>query len=937
MFQSRFLVLAAVAGAAGCAAAALPDKPVLKKSYELPQTDFTPKLKSGLRVLVQEDHSAPVVTVVAAYGVGSTSDPKGVEGLAHFVEHLAFRTKFQDGEPIWEHLKRMGANFNAFTTWDWTVYHSSAHKDSLEQLMQIEAWRLFKMMEGVTPEVFKTEREVVRNERRLGNETVGTRTFDKLAEAMFPPGHSLSRSIIGTHESLLAATLEHAKEFSKKYYRPDNCTIVIAGDVDGKEVQRLIGTWPADVLFGPEGPEGKAVERKKAIAETPLPPVPPPVNRALQREKGPVPQPQLYLAWSAPGAHRRNDALLQFVASRLDLALSLGIEQSEDDDIENIGAGVEGLNDASMIYVVASLKPGADPEKVRARIQDALVHTWTTELGKAQTEATRWFTATGMLLDTANPVGMTVGLAMHFAATGRTSFFKDSLDELAKVQAGEVMDVAHKYLGRDRAVAVYVEPEADGVPKLVGGGGGGSSSAGGKSGGGTPGEQKGHDIGREAVQRVQDLSSQRILQVARSPELARLPRWKMPNGLEVVAARHGSAPVAQIRVGFRGGDAGTNPFGLGSWATTFATSRCRDHGSLMPVGGRMFDVTGLAGSTHFVDVLSGNLANGVAVLSDSVSCLEVNEELFLNFKQRVLDRRSKSYERIARMPDFQAGKRMWAELYPNHPFGISAIDPAPLKGVNYGDAAAFVRTHIRPGNAVAVVVGDIDVDETRTLMEKYMARWGGSGGAVGGVPAAPPAPPARKTFLIDRPQGTQATVRIACRLTDARPELIPIYELAGALANERAWDVREKMGATYGVYAAAQTMPGGAAHMLISGAIENKQVGASIQKLLDILVEVGSERLDEKFFLLKRWDVARQFSQRFADGQSKAFHILEAAEHGWPTDVWDKYPERLAAATRENVRALFSQCVGREIITVSGKASEVRPQLEAAGLKLEAN
>jgi zinc protease len=82
----------------GCAAAELPDKP-MPKPYELSQMDFP--LKSGMRVLVQEDHSAPVVAVVVTFNVGSTSDPKGEEGLAHFVEHLAFRTKFSTACRSW--------------------------------------------------------------------------------------------------------------------------------------------------------------------------------------------------------------------------------------------------------------------------------------------------------------------------------------------------------------------------------------------------------------------------------------------------------------------------------------------------------------------------------------------------------------------------------------------------------------------------------------------------------------------------------------------------------------------------------------------------------------------------------------------------------------------------------------------------------------------
>jgi hypothetical protein len=86
----RMVALSLLLSAAACATNGLPDDPVLKE-YEPKRWVGTPK--SGLRVIVQEDHSAPLVSIVTSFGVGATSDPKGMEGLAHFIEHLVFRSK----------------------------------------------------------------------------------------------------------------------------------------------------------------------------------------------------------------------------------------------------------------------------------------------------------------------------------------------------------------------------------------------------------------------------------------------------------------------------------------------------------------------------------------------------------------------------------------------------------------------------------------------------------------------------------------------------------------------------------------------------------------------------------------------------------------------------------------------------------------------------
>jgi zinc protease len=266
-----------------------------------------------------------------------------------------------------------------------------------------------------------------------------------------------------------------------------------------------------------------------------------------------------------------------------------------------------------------------------------------------------------------------------------------------------------------------------------------------------------------------------------------------------------------------------------------------------------------------------------------------------------------------------------------------AVDPATLKTVTFEDAAAFVRSHYRPGNAVAVVSGDIDPGETKAMADKYFTRWTGGSGGMASFPAPPPPPTARKAYLVNRPGATQGEITVACRLANATPELLPAFAVASAVANEMAWSVREEWGASYGVYARAATMPGGAAHMVVGGAIETRWVGRSVDRLLGILAEVASPKLDEKMFLVKRWDVARAFTQRFSTSGGIAGAILEASEQGWPVDVWDKYPERLAATSRESVRALLQPCVGREIVSIAGDAATVRPQLEAIGLKLEAN
>ncbi|MGZ3459762.1 MAG: insulinase family protein, partial [Archangium sp.] len=125
------------------------------------------KLPSGMRVIVEEDPRSPMVAVVSLVGSGSSSNPSGKEGLAHLVEHLAFRGRPDAKTSVWTQLARAGAGeVNALTSLDYTLYHAVAPKQALAELVRIEGQRRRAPLAGLDPKAFEVEREVVRNELR---------------------------------------------------------------------------------------------------------------------------------------------------------------------------------------------------------------------------------------------------------------------------------------------------------------------------------------------------------------------------------------------------------------------------------------------------------------------------------------------------------------------------------------------------------------------------------------------------------------------------------------------------------------------------------------------------------------------------------------------------------------------------------------------------
>jgi zinc protease len=920
--------------AASCATGGLPDQPVLR-DYNPEQWVGTPK--SGLRIIVQEDHSSPLVTVVSTFGVGSRNDPKGVEGLAHFVEHLVFRSRPGGGEQrMWDYLKQLG-DFNATTSWDFTNYFITTHKNNFPMVMQLEAWRLARTIDGVTPEVFTTEKEVVRNELRQRWETTsGNKLFDLIFEPIFPVDHPLRRPVGGSHDSLNAATLDHAKAFVKEHYRPSNCTIVIAGDVTAQQVRDQLGMWPAEILFGPGGPEGPAVEPAPRVSQRPPLPVPALQTATLQKHKGPIERPTLVLAWALPPGLRGHDALGEFASSRLNQAIAEGLEMREEDDILGASAGIDQNGDGSVMMMFAELRPGADPEAARKRLLDVLVNAWSAEMSRAMTEVTRWGTATNLLRSSASPISNATEIGRYMAATGRTSYFKDHLEELAKIQPGEVMQFAYKWLTRERSGAIFLEPESTQIPRVASGGGGGG---GGGAGAGTTGtgQAGGHDMSRGVTRNTAELTSEKLKQMVPPLGLAGTPHFQLSNGLKVYTIRQTSTPMAQIRLDLKGGDASTQPIGAASLAARMARPNCPQHRGLSEVGGSIGTSFGLTSSGVGVSVLSGNLANGLAALRDRVACMQVSEEAFLHVP-RILDQQGRVFEKTSARPEFVASKTFYGALYPDHPYGQAGyLNPATLKSVRHSDAQAFVSSHYRPDNGVAVVYGDVTLDEVKALSEKYLATWQGGGGVSMSTPPAPAGPTERKLHLVNRDAATQASVLVGCRLANVQPDRVPAYDVLRLLANESAWALREEWGATYGIGAGVSRRPDNSAELVLSGAVENAQVGRSVARLLGILGELGSASIPEPFFVTNRWDVGRTFMSSYATAGARASAIVSALQHGWPLDVWDKYPENLASTTPQTIKEIMAPCVGKEIVTIVGDAAVLRPQLEKAGLKLASN
>ena len=189
------------------------------------------ELKNGMKVILLEDHKAPIIKHMVWYKNGASDEKEGKGGVAHLLEHLMFRgTKNLSGEEAEELMEEHGVISNAFTSQDYTAYHQFSDISKLEMLMLIEADRMRNLK--ISNKDFSKERDVVFQERMQQIETKPVALFMENVRKKLWGEHPYSRPVSGTVEEIKSLTREDAKEYYDSFYTPENAILVLSGDLD---------------------------------------------------------------------------------------------------------------------------------------------------------------------------------------------------------------------------------------------------------------------------------------------------------------------------------------------------------------------------------------------------------------------------------------------------------------------------------------------------------------------------------------------------------------------------------------------------------------------------------------------------------------------------------------------------------------------------------
>ncbi len=223
-------------------------------------------LDNGMEVVVLEDHRAPVAVNMVWYRIGSADEPPGKSGIAHFLEHLMFKSteNLESGE-LSRIVAANGGTDNAFTSFDYTAYFQRVAADRLDLMMEMEADRMVNLR--LTPEEVDTERQVILEERNQRTENEPGALFGEQRNAAQYMNHPYGIPIIGWRHEMEGLTLEDAKAFYRRFYAPNNAILIVAGDVEPEAVRAMAERHFGPIPANPDLPERVRPSEPPQLAE----------------------------------------------------------------------------------------------------------------------------------------------------------------------------------------------------------------------------------------------------------------------------------------------------------------------------------------------------------------------------------------------------------------------------------------------------------------------------------------------------------------------------------------------------------------------------------------------------------------------------------------------------------------------------------------------
>lgn len=850
-------------------------------------------LSNGLRVLLHPDDGLPIVAVHVCYHVGSKDESPSLTGLAHLFEHLMFEGSALHDQDYFRPLQEAGAAVNGSTGHDYTSYYEVVPANFLERALWLEADRMGRLLEALTPAKLENQRSVVKNERlqRIDNQPYG-RVAEEAYALLYEADHPYHWPIIGWMEHLDAINLEDVRAFFQRYYAPSNAVLVLSGSFDRDEALGWIEKYFGSIPSGPKPP-------RLAPRSTP------PRGEYRRMLEEPVALGRIDLLWpTVPRFHPDEPALdlaSLILGDGKDSPLRMKLER-EEKLAHSIDAYHSTLALAGHLGVWAYALQEVSPERVEAKTNAVLAESLTREVAADDLiRAKRWFT--NRAYSRVETVLGKAEMIQHYA------FHRGEIngDELAeevgsyeRVSAADIRRVLEEFVRSDRVV-VTVRPGAASAPKEVG-----------KS--------------------TSELSAKHRIGII-SPDLPSAgpaPGFVMPRAvsgtlgpLTMLAQRSPKLPRVTMQLIL---DAGSAREPLEKLGLARLTADCTDEGTatrsgleiarrLEILGASLSIASGIETVTVSVRSLTSVVGEVLEVLGDVLAHPAFVEADVVRERDRLLAELAHRRRQPRGLADDAIDEILFGAL---HPYGRpSEGTPETVAGLGPADLAGHHRSLYSPRGASFVVVGDFESERFADLASHHLSDWLGrpEASAERAPVAIQPAPESLR--FIARPEATQAVLRVGRGAPDRKT---PDYEalvllnmiVGGQFSSRLNAKLREEQGFTYGVSSSFVLRRKGGS-FLAGTDVDCRVTRDALESMLRVLRGVGADQpiTAEELTFAKSY-LTRRFPSRFETQSSLVGQLAHLLIYDLPENYYEGYLERIAAVTLADVNRAAEQHLSGE-------------------------
>jgi zinc protease len=693
---------------------------------DIPYKKFV--LDNGLRLLVHEDHKAPVVAVNIWYHVGSKNEKPGKSGFAHLFEHLMFNGSENYNKDYFKLMENIGAtDLNGTTNEDRTNYFQNVPVSALDQVLWLESDRMGHLLGAIDSAKLNEQRGVVQNEKRQGENEPYAIAWELTTKSTYPAGHPYSWTVIGSMEDLNAASLDDVKEWFKTYYGPNNAVLVIAGDIDAQTALQKVKKYFGDIPPGPPIAKHQAWIAKMTGQ-----------HRQVAQDR--VPQSRIQKTWNAAPWGTKDAALLDLLTDILAVGKPSRLYKRlryDEQMVTSISSYIDNRQLGSQVYIQADARPGIEISKVEAAINEELKKIMkdgvtVEELNRVKTQYFASFVK-GM-----ERIGGFGGksdiLAQNEVYGGSGDYYKTVHKWIKEATPADIKRVANEWLS-DGEYALEIHPFPDVKADL-------SDKA--------------------------DRTKLPELGTAPAVKFPQVQEFVLSNGLKVMLAQRSSVPVVNINLlmdaGYaadQGGKAGTARLAMNMLREgTKTRNSIQISDELLNLGVSLGTFSSLDNSNISMNALKSNFDKSLDLFAD----------ILLNpvFPEKDLDRLKK--EQILAIKQEQSQpvgmalrilpKLIYGEGHAyGNPFSGSGTEES-VASINRSDMVKFHQVWLAPNTSTLLVVGDITVDELKRKLESKLAGWKQKqvpAKNIGNVSA----PDKKKIFIIDKPDALQSIVLAA--------------------------------------------------------------------------------------------------------------------------------------------------------------------------------